>query len=63
MKCPNPRCGGKVEEHVNGRGGGSRYCLDGCGFYCEFPEGTRAAPPKPKLDPTPPRPRNRVRRE
>lgn len=62
MKCPNPHCGGKVEEHVDSVGGGSRYCLDGCGYFLEFPPGTRPQPPKPKLEPVPSR-RRRVPRD
>lgn len=46
MKCPNELCGGKVEEFVRTNGQGSRYCLDGCGYYEEF-KGT--PPPKKRL--------------
>lgn len=40
MRCPHEYCGGVVDEYVDDRGGGSRYCLDGCGYYEELPEGT-----------------------
>jgi hypothetical protein len=40
VKCPNEYCDGQVNEFINSNGGGSRYCLDGCGFYEEFPDGT-----------------------
>jgi hypothetical protein len=48
--CPN--CGGDaVDEYTNELGGGSLYCLDGCGFYAEIPDGTkgrrRRTPPPP----------------
>lgn len=53
MKCPNEYCGGLVYEFVNSSGGGSRYCLDGCGFYEELPDGTfkmkRARPEPPAV--------------
>lgn len=55
MKCGNPYCGGKAEEHVNSRGGGSVYCLDGCGYYSEFPAGTKTLPRRERLDPPPPK--------
>lgn len=50
MKCPNEYCGGKVEQHVKTDGSGSRYCLDGCGYYEEFPAGTVTPPRKEKAD-------------
>jgi hypothetical protein len=58
MKCPNRSCGDKIEEHVNSRGGGSRYCLGACGYYEELPDGSME---KPKVkretfnEPAPPR--------
>lgn len=47
MRCPNEYCGGVVHEFVNSSGGGSRYCLDGCGYYEELPNGTMKVKPKP----------------
>ena len=53
MKCPNSWCCGGVDTHVNSDGSGTRYCLDGCAYYEEFPAGTERPPrkhhePKPK---------------
>jgi hypothetical protein len=54
MKCPNDYCAGVVEEHVNSVGGGSRYCLDGCGYYEELPAGTFMKRQQEKLEFIPP---------
>lgn len=51
MKCPNPYCGGKLNQHIGSDGGGSLYCLDGCGYYREFPPGTQAPPPQETVAP------------
>lgn len=50
VKCPN--CGGEAEDYTDGQGGGSVYCLDGCGYQMEIPAGTR---PRKKLEPQPPK--------
>jgi len=50
MRCPNEACGDKIHEHVNSRGGGSRYCLGGCGFYEELPAGSMAIPRRQRVE-------------
>lgn len=55
MKCPNTACGGYVEEHVKDTGAGSRYCVDGCGYYEEF----KTAPPKKRPKPQQPQRRRK----
>lgn len=57
MKCCN--CGGKVEQFINSVGGGSRYCLDGCGFYEEFPTGTEFPPKRDMPEAPAPRPKRK----
>lgn len=52
-----PQCGGVVEEHVDSRGGGSRYCLDACGYYEELPPATKK-PQRPRFQE-----KKRVRRD
>lgn len=56
-------CSGKIEQHVNDRGGGSRYCLDGCGYYEELPPGSMRPEPPRQVSPAPPRRRQKKRRE
>lgn len=56
MECPN--CHGVAHEHVDDNGGGSVYCLDGCGYTEEIPAAThprkrseRKAPAPKKVPP------------
>ena len=63
MKCPNPKCGDKVEEHVNSSGGGSRYCLGACGYYEELPDGYSKPPRRERHEPVPPIKRPKRRRD
>ncbi len=51
IRCPRSYCGGEVEEFVNSEGGGSRYCLDGCGYYEELPVGSFRRPQPERADP------------
>ena len=59
MTCPNEHCGGLVYEYIDDRGGGSRYCLDGCGYYEELPEFTFPHSRR-RLDPSPPLKRRKL---
>jgi hypothetical protein len=62
MKCPSVCCGGKMEQTVNSSGGGSEYCLEGCGYYKEFPNGTFPAPRREYVENSPRRiPRKKLR--
>jgi hypothetical protein len=60
VTCPN--CNGMVEEHINSTGGGSRYCLDGCGYYEELPDGSMRPRRKEKAEPPRPKPPKRPTR-
>ena len=51
--CPN--CSGEVNEYVNDMGGGSFYCLDGCGWEEVVVDGTKPIKPRQKSEHVPPR--------
>lgn len=60
-RCGNPACGHySVSVFINGQGGGSKYCLDGCGFYVEIPLGTMYVPERDPVEP--PRPKEKKKR-
>jgi hypothetical protein len=63
MKCPNPACGDKAEEHVASNGSGSRYCTAGCGYYEELPPGSMKVPRPERHEPVAPIKKPKRRRD